>query len=90
MTKHLALEGAPHGIRVLSISPGGIETPAIAAYGKAHPEDLKAAVAKNLIPRLGQPAEIVRMALFLASDDAAYMTGENVVIDGGRTTCTHW
>ncbi len=90
MTKHLALEGAPHGIRVLSISPGGIATPAIEEYGRAHPEDLEAAVAKNLIPRLGKPSEVVAMALFLASDDAAYITGENVVIDGGRTTCTHW
>ena len=90
MTKHLALEGAPHGIRALSISPGGIATPAIERFGEENPEILAAALEKTLIPRLGKPSEVVGMALFMASDAGAFMTGENVVIDGGRTTCTQW
>lgn len=89
-TKHMALEGAAYGIRVVSIAPGIIETPGFLDYAKAHPEDAKALLAKNLIRRIGKPWDIVGLALFLVSDDAGYITGENITVDGGRTTCTHW
>lgn len=89
-TKHMALEGAPHGIRVVSISPGIIETPGYLAYAQGHPEAAKALLAKNLIRRVGKPNDIVALALFLASEDAGYITGDNIVVDGGRTTCTPW
>lgn len=90
LTKHLALEGASHGIRALSICPGVIETPGFAAWAQAHPEDAAGVISKNLLPRLGKPADVVSLALYLASDEASYMTGDNIVVDGGRTTCTHW
>jgi NAD(P)-dependent dehydrogenase (short-subunit alcohol dehydrogenase family) len=83
LTKHLAFEGAPHGIRVVAISPGVIDTPGTAEM-MAIPELREGFLAKNLIKRFGQPEDIAGVALFLASDDAAYITGANLVVDGGR------
>lgn len=80
-TKSVALELAPHGIRVNAIAPGGIKTPGI---GDADEEDL--ATFAQMIPmgRLGDPDEIGRAALFLASDLSSYVTGAQLVVDGGR------
>jgi NAD(P)-dependent dehydrogenase (short-subunit alcohol dehydrogenase family) len=83
LTKHLAFEGAPHGIRVVAISPGVIDTPGTAEVMRV-PELRDAFMAKNLIKRFGQPEDIAGVALFLAGDDAAYITGANLVVDGGR------
>jgi NAD(P)-dependent dehydrogenase (short-subunit alcohol dehydrogenase family) len=83
MTRHLAVEGAPHGIRVNSISPGVVESPGTAPM-LADPAFREMMLAGNLIKRVGQPEDIAGVALFLASDDAAYMTGANIVVDGGR------
>jgi meso-butanediol dehydrogenase / (S,S)-butanediol dehydrogenase / diacetyl reductase len=82
MTRQLAVEGAPHGIRVNSISPGVIESPGTAAM-LADPAFRDLMLAHNLIKRVGQPADVVGIALFLAGDDAAYITGTNIVVDGG-------
>ena len=83
LTKQLAMEGAPHGIRVVAISPGFIDTPATAPLvADAQARDLL--LARSLIKRVGQPEDIAGVALFLASEDAAFMTGANVVVDGGR------
>ncbi|MDF0599829.1 SDR family NAD(P)-dependent oxidoreductase [Psychromarinibacter sp. C21-152] len=79
--KALALEWAEHGIRVLGIAPGAIETDAnaaeIAAFGKHRFEDW--------IPlsRLGRAADVAKVAAFLVSDDAGYITGTTLEIDGG-------
>jgi NAD(P)-dependent dehydrogenase (short-subunit alcohol dehydrogenase family) len=83
LTKHLAMEGAPHGIRVVAISPGVIEAPGTAAL-IADPQVREALLARNLIKRVGQPEDIAGVALFLAGEDAAYITGANIVVDGGR------
>jgi meso-butanediol dehydrogenase / (S,S)-butanediol dehydrogenase / diacetyl reductase len=83
MTRELALEGGPIGIRVNAISPGLILTPATAPYADA--EWLQAFVDHQAIKRTGQPEDIARAALFLASDEAAFVTGENLVVDGGYT-----
>lgn len=85
-TRHMAFEGARHGIRVVSISPGVIETPGFVAWAEANPDEAAPLLAKNLIPRFGKPQDIAGVALFLASDDAAYITGDNLVVDGGRTS----
>jgi len=84
MTRQLAIEGAPHGIRAVSISPGAIETPGTAAL-LADPAVRGALVAQNLIPRVGVPEDVVALALFLASDEASFITGANFVVDGGMT-----
>jgi NAD(P)-dependent dehydrogenase (short-subunit alcohol dehydrogenase family) len=83
LTKQLAMEGAPHGIRVVAISPGVIETPGT-AHLIADPQMRDALLARNLIKRPGQSEDVAGVALFLASEDAAYITGANIVVDGGR------
>ncbi|MBM3132878.1 MAG: SDR family oxidoreductase, partial [Chloroflexi bacterium] len=84
LTKQLAIELAPHGIRVNAISPGLIETPATAPFLQ-NPK-LKEAMLRDVpLHRLGRPEEIAAVALFLASDEASYIHGANIVVDGGVT-----
>lgn len=75
-------------IRVNSISPGPIETPVIVemAGSVERAEELKKAAA-TLVPlaRMGQPEEVASVALFLASDESSYITGSDIVVDGGHT-----
>jgi 2-deoxy-D-gluconate 3-dehydrogenase len=90
-TKTSALELAPHGIWVNAIAPGGVATPGVAAMQAAAPApegvDPEAAIQAFLeaIPmgRMGDPDDIGRTALFLASDLASYFTGSQIVVDGG-------
>lgn len=83
-TKNFALELSPKGIRVNAIAPGGISTEGVAKMmGGAAAEALKAFEARIPMGRFGQPDDIGKVALFLASDAAGYMTGEIVVVDGG-------
>jgi NAD(P)-dependent dehydrogenase (short-subunit alcohol dehydrogenase family) len=82
MTRQLALEGAPLGIRAVSISPGFVATPGTAAFLEV-PEIRQKLVARIPLGRPGQPEEIVAMAAFVASDDASFLTGSDIVIDGG-------
>ena len=84
MTRQLAVEGGPHGIRAVSISPGVIETPGTAAL-LADPAVRAAIVGHNIIPRAGTPRDVVDLAVYLASDEAAFVTGTNFVVDGGMT-----
>ena len=84
MTRQLAAEGGPVGIRAVSISPGTIVTPGTADV-LAVPEVRDALVAQSLIPRLGMPADVISLAVFLASDEAGYITGADFVVDGGLT-----
>jgi meso-butanediol dehydrogenase/(S,S)-butanediol dehydrogenase/diacetyl reductase len=83
LTRQLAFEGAPHGIRVVAISPGTIVTPGTQAI-LAEPAVRERLLDKNMIRRLGTPEEIVGIAAMLASDDGAFITGENIIVDGGR------
>lgn len=89
VTKSLAKELGPHGIRVNAIAPGGIQTPGVAAAAASVPQQEaggeQATDAMTHIPlgRIGQPDEIATVALFLASPAASYMTGSVVVADGG-------
>ncbi len=83
-----ALELAPRAIRVNAVSPGPVETP---LYGKLGlPDASLRAFSESLVGqvplrRFGRPEEIAKAALFLASEDASYMTGEEIVVDGGFT-----
>jgi len=88
-TKNLALELAPHHIWVNAIAPGAILTPGVEAMRKASgavvdpAEMLDSFLARIPMGRIGSPDDIGRVALFLASDMASYMTGAQVVVDGG-------
>jgi 2-deoxy-D-gluconate 3-dehydrogenase len=80
-TKNVALELAPNRIWVNAIAPGGIATP---GTGVTDPEQMKAFEALIPMRRMGEPDDIGRAALFLASDLCSYMTGTQIVVDGGR------
>ena len=82
MTRQLAMEGRKHGIRANSISPGVIETNQTRAQLK-DPEWADYMLGKTLLGRLGRPEEVAKVALFLASDDSSYVTGVDIVVDGG-------
>jgi NAD(P)-dependent dehydrogenase (short-subunit alcohol dehydrogenase family) len=86
MTRQMALEGAPLGIRANSISPGFIITPGTRAFAE---NPAVRAQLTNSIPlgRPGEPEDVVGMAAFLASDEAAFITGADIIIDGGTTAC---
>jgi len=82
MTRTISIELAPYNITVNNIAPGAIHTP-IDADVEADPEKLAALLAEIPLHRMGQPEEIAKLALYLASDAAAYVTGSTYVIDGG-------
>jgi NAD(P)-dependent dehydrogenase (short-subunit alcohol dehydrogenase family) len=84
MTKVMAAEGAPHGIRAVSISPGMIETPGSSEQFSL-PGVRDALLARSLVPRIGKPEEIAGVAAFLASDEASFITGADYLVDGGLT-----
>jgi NAD(P)-dependent dehydrogenase (short-subunit alcohol dehydrogenase family) len=85
MTRQLAMEGAPHGIRANTISPGFIETAATSAHLSADPEMRDRVLAKNMIKRLGKPDDVAFCATWLASDEAEYVTGADIAVDAGAT-----
>lgn len=86
-TKNSALELAEHKIWVNAIAPGGITTPGVSKMPKTEGVDMEkvmaAFLAKIPMHRMGDPDDIGKVALFLASDMSSYMTGEQVVVDGG-------
>jgi 3alpha(or 20beta)-hydroxysteroid dehydrogenase len=85
LTKAAAVDLARHGIRVNSVHPGVIETPMVMRPGKTREEILERHLPKLLVPRLGTPDDVVPLVLFLASSEAAYVTGAEFVVDGGWT-----
>jgi 2-deoxy-D-gluconate 3-dehydrogenase len=88
-TKNAALEFAPHGIRINAVAPGGINTPGASAgisdeIGEEQLQQMQEAfLARIPLHRMGEPDEIAQAVLFLASDMSSYMTGAQIVVDGG-------
>lgn len=82
LMRTIAVELAPHKITVNNIGPGAIDTPMDAPL-KQHPELMKELLAEIPLGRMGQPEEVAELAVYLASDAAAYVTGETYFIDGG-------
>jgi meso-butanediol dehydrogenase / (S,S)-butanediol dehydrogenase / diacetyl reductase len=81
LTRQLAAEGAQHRIRVNSISPGALQTPA-ALWMLERADSVRAAIP---LGRVGLAEDIAPCAVFLASDESSFATGANFVVDGGRT-----
>jgi NAD(P)-dependent dehydrogenase (short-subunit alcohol dehydrogenase family) len=84
LSRSLAVEFAPYGIRVNYMCPGFIPTALTGRYTE-HPQVSKALLAQMPMRRFGTPEEVARVALFLASDDSAYTTGEGIMVDGGMS-----
>lgn len=83
MTRVMAVSLADHGIRVVGIAPGATKTPMMAEQ-LADPVISRAIEARTPMRRAADPAEIAGVAAFLASDDASYMTGQTLYVEGGR------
>ncbi len=83
MTKSAAVRLGPHGIRVNSIHPGLIDTPMLGDTRMANPDTLEQMLGQIPLGRIAQPGEVAKLALFLASDDSAYSTGSEFLVDGG-------
>ena len=83
LTKAVALEYAEQGIRVLSIHPSAIETPMVARALEDNPDMKDALENDQPMGRIGQPDEIAQVVVFLCSDGASFMTGSQIVVDGG-------
>jgi NAD(P)-dependent dehydrogenase (short-subunit alcohol dehydrogenase family) len=88
LTKSAALEWAPLGIRVNSVHPGFIETAMVSGFldrtGSAN-EVRSELISRHALGRLGAPTEIGDAVVFLASDESSFMTGAELVVDGGYT-----
>jgi meso-butanediol dehydrogenase / (S,S)-butanediol dehydrogenase / diacetyl reductase len=86
LTKHLCGAGGRHGIRVNAISPGLIRTPATASFVDDPDGPIPGLLAQRFpLGRFGHPEDVAKLAAFLASDDARYINGAEIVIDGGVT-----
>jgi NAD(P)-dependent dehydrogenase (short-subunit alcohol dehydrogenase family) len=85
ITRHLAASGARHNIRANSISPGLIVTPQIEPFLEEPGHPVHEMLHSHPLGRLGTPEDVARVALFLASDDAAYLNAVDIVIDGGQS-----
>ena len=84
LTRGLAVEYAPFGIRVNALCPGFVHT-ALTERVLRNPAIEKALVESTALRRLGEPEEIAKAALFLASDEASYITGAELAVDGGMS-----
>lgn len=84
MTRNLSIELAPYGITINNVAPGAIETP-INTQLLNDPVKLKALLANIPLGRLGQTSDVTGVAAFLASEEANYITGATIVVDGGLT-----
>lgn len=82
MTRTLGIEAAPNGVRVNAIGPGYIDTPLLAALDD---ELLQGLISLHPMARLGRPEEVANAFLFLASDEASFITGTTLMVDGGFT-----
>lgn len=83
LTKAMALSLAPYGIRVNAIGPGSIATELLETIMR-DPDGRRRVLARTPLGRIGDPSEVAGVAVFLASDDASFITGETIYADGGR------
>ena len=94
LTRQMAVEYAREGIRVLAVCPGTIDTEMVRASAAREPDGLQAALVRygkgHTIGRIGTGQDIANVVLFLASDNASFMTGEYVCVDGGYMALGAW
>lgn len=85
LTKTAALENALNNIRINTISPGGVLTERVRRLQKENETEFVELTNMHPVKRMSQPEEIARVVLFLSSDDASFITGQNIIVDGGWT-----
>ena len=85
MSRELAKEGAPHGIRVNTVSPGLVVTTATRRFIDSDPALAERLTGRMMLRRLGEPEDVARAVLFLASDESSWITGADLPVDGGWT-----
>lgn len=85
LTKSAALEYGRLGIRINAVCPGPIMTPGTAGYFERDPQAREKLEAGTPMGRVGEPREIAETVLWLASDGASYITGQSILVDGGRS-----
>lgn len=86
LTKSLALEFAPHGITVNTVPPGFIDTPMLRGTAGAGHIDVEQQIARTPVRRIGTPDDIAYATAFLVRDEAGYITGQIIGVNGGRNT----
>ena len=92
LTRMLAVEGAPHGIRAVSLSPGVTRAPATKRFWDGTPEQRAvgdALLSRVPLGRVAEPKDIAEVALFLASPAAGYITGTDLLVDGGVASASY-
>lgn len=93
LTRSMAIDYAPEGIRVVSISPGTIDSVMVRGFARSEGDEegsLQRFGRFHPLGRLGEPRDIAEAVLFLASDRASFITGENICVDGGLMALGAW
>ena len=94
LTRQLALEYAEDNIRVVAVNPGGIDTPlmdeSVRSAGGDEAEIRRAMDEAHPVGRIGRPEEIAGAVLFLAGEEASFITGESICVDGGLMAKGAW
>lgn len=85
LTRSVAVEAADDGIRVNAVCPGVIDTPMVERFTDGDAETIEQTVAPQAMKRMGSPAEVAAAVVWLASDDASFITGAAIPVDGGYT-----
>jgi NAD(P)-dependent dehydrogenase (short-subunit alcohol dehydrogenase family) len=90
LTKTLAAEWARRGVRVMSVAPGYVATELLAGTMKAGGFTFEDVAGRTPLGRLAEPGDVARVVAFLVSDDAAYLTGSSILVDGGWLADGGW
>lgn len=90
LVRSLAIEWGPHGVTVNAVGPGIIKTPLTMAYMDQFPERVAATIEHTPLRRLGEPEDVADVVTFLASDQARFITGQTIFVDGGVSAGSSW
>lgn len=90
LVRSLAIEWGPYGATVNAVGPGIIRTPLIEDYLHDNPQKMSLAIQNTPLGRLGEPEDVADVVKFLASDEARFVTGQTIIVDGGLAAGNSW